>query len=175
MPAEGRAMSSARIQFKVSVVLESQQKSMGRWSVLQWDLAGVLSDPKGPDRLEGPIMLRESDSGSQYMWKGLHLSLFADSSEGYWYNLLSETPYAFVLFEYDTEDEQEVPVPILVTANQDEAGGHLEADNLVLSGPLPVDIRDAVEKFVVENYVPEKRRKRKRRDWFKEANQPRNR
>ena len=165
--------ANARMQFKVSVVLEGQEKSVGQWSVLQWDLAGVLSDPKGPDQLEGPIMLRESKSGSQYMWKGLKLKLFADSAEGYWYNLLSDTPYAFVLCEYDTEDEQEVPIPILVTANQDEAGGHLEADNLVLSGPLPVDIRDAVEKFVVENYVPEERRKRKRRNWFKEANQRR--
>ena len=166
--------TKARMQFKVSVVLEGQQKSVGRWSVLQWDLAGVLSDPQGPDKLQGPIKMRESESGSQYMWKGLKLQLFADSAEGYWYNLLSDTPYAFVLCEYDTEDEQEIPIPILVTANQDEAGGHLEADNLVLSGPLPIDIRDAVEKFVVENYVPEERRKRKRRNWFKEVNQRRN-
>ena len=104
------------------------------------------------------------------MWKGLKLRLFADSSEGYWYNLLSDVPYAFVLCEYDSEDEQQVPVPITVTVNQDEAGGHLESDNLVVSSPLPAEIRDAVEKFVVDNYVPEKRRKRKRRNWFEEAN-----
>ncbi len=164
-------VDSSTAQFKVSVVLESRLKTVGKWSVLQWDLLQVLSDPKGPDFLEGPLTLRESESGSQIMWKGLRLKLFADSAEGYWYNLLSDTPYAFVLCEYDTEGEQDdPPVPILITANQDEAGGHLEADNLVLSGPLPVDIRDAVERFVVHNYVPEKRRKRKRRDWFKEAN-----
>ncbi len=155
--------------FKVSVVLEGRQRTVGKWSAMQWDMLQVLSDLNGPDEIEGPIKLHESSTMAQYMWKGLKINLYADSSEGYWYNLLSEIPYAFVLCEHDTEDDQGIPHPILVTVNQDEANGHLEADNLVVSGPLPTDIRDSVEHFVIENYVPEQRKKRKRRDWFKES------
>lgn len=152
-------------------MIERQTKSSGRWSVTQWELAAVLSDPQGPRSLQGPIPLGNSALNTQYMWKGLNIELYVDSAEGYWYNLLSDTPYAFVLCEYDTEDEDSIPVPVLVTVSQDEAGGHLEADNLVLSGTLPANIRDEVEKFVVENYVPETRKKRKRRDWFEESAQ----
>ncbi len=162
-------MSQNQLQFTVSVVIERQVKTVGRWSVNQWELTGILSAPEGPDRMEGPVELRQTKNHSQYMWQGLKIKLFADASEGYWYNLLSETPYAFVLFEHDSEDDEDIPSPILVTVNQDEASGHLEADNLVLSSPLPTDIRDEVEKFVVDNYVPETRKKRKRRNWFQES------
>ena len=166
--------SSSPPEFKVSIVLERQEKVINSWTSYQWELAAVLSDSNGPESLEGPITIRESSQRSQYLWKGLKIKLFVDAAEGYWYNLLSEVPYAFVVCEIDSVDDDEVPLPTLVTVSHDEAGAHLETDSLVLSGPLPVDIRDATEQFVVNNYVPQTRKKRKRRDWYKESlrNQP---
>lgn len=162
-------MKQAAHSFTISVVMECQEKVFNQWQVKQWELAAILSDPDGPTSLEGPILIRKSSSLSQYLWKGLRLRLFLDAAEGYWYNLLSEEPYAFVVCETDEYDEDSVPIPYLITASQDEAGAHLETDSLVLSGPLPVDIRDSTEKFVVNNYVPQVKKKRKRKNWYKDS------
>lgn len=161
-------------EFKVTVVLEKQEKRVKSWISYEWELAAVLSDKEGPDSLEGPITIRESTQTSQYLWKGLKIKLYVDAAEGYWYNLLSDVPYAFVVCELDAVDDDAVPIPYLVTISQDEAGAHLETDSLVLSGPLPADIRDSAEQFVVNNYIPQEKKKRKRRDWYQESlrNQP---
>ena len=155
-------------KFTMSVVLERQLKSTGRWQSVQWEAAAVLSDPNGPEHLDGPITISQSSTVTQYLWKGLKLKLFVDACEGYWYNLMSETPYAFIVCQQDI-DEDEPPVPLLITASQDEAGAHLETDALVLSTELPADIRDETERFVVNNYVPQVKKKRKRRNWVEES------
>ena len=155
-------------QFTMSIVVERRNKLVNGWESIQWELSAILSDPDGPKSLEGPIVLRESDSSAQYMWKGLRLKLYVDASEGYWFNLMSEVPFAFVIFEQDI-DENEPPIPLLISASQDEAGAHLETDSLVLSAPMPADIRDRTEEFVVNNYVPQAKKKRKRRNWVEES------
>lgn len=161
-------------EFKVAVVLEKQEKRVKSWISYEWEVAAILSDKEGPDFLEGPITIRESAQTSQYLWKGLKIKLYVDAAEGYWYNLLSDVPYAFIVCELDTVDDDAIPIPHLVTISQDEAGAHLETDSLVMSGPLPADIRDSAEQFVVNNYIPQVKKKRKRRDWYKESlrNQP---
>ncbi len=167
------AKSAAAATFNLTIVIECQTKIVRGWSVIGWELTTILYDPDGPDTLEGPILIRNTDNVTQYMWKGLQLRLYLDAAEGYWYNFLSEIPYAFVIFETDINDDESIPIPILVTASQDEAGAHLETDSLVLSAAFPTAVRDKVEEFVVNNYTPRAKKKRKRRNWFEEANRPR--
>lgn len=166
--------SAAAVIFKLAIVIERQQKIFNGWPSTRWELTTVLSDPDGPASLEGPLPIHESDNVSQYMWKGLQLRLYLDAAEGYWYNFLSEVPFAFVIFEMDADDDT-APTPILVTASQDEAGAHLETDYLVLSAAFPTDVRNRIEEFIVNNFVPQTKKKRKRKNWFEEANQPRQR
>lgn len=154
---------------KVSVVISSKMITVKQWTQKQWELECIIFDPDGPDKIEGPIKIRESDTMSQYLWKGLRIKLYVDGSEGYWYNLMSEKPYAFALCDHDPDDDEEVPMPYLVTVSQDEAGAHLETDGMVLSGPLPSNIVNEVEKFVVANYVPEVKKKRKRKNWVEDS------
>ena len=156
-------------RFRLSVVLESEDKYFRGWPTRQWKLAAVISDNQGSDSMEGPITIRESKTISQYLWKGLKLELFLDAAEGYWYNLLSDTPYVFVVCDHNEEDDDSVPVPYLVTASQDEAGAHLETDCLVLSSPLPATLRNKVEEYVVNNYAPKTKKKRKRKNWAQES------
>ncbi len=158
-----------RPAFTLSVVMECHDKIVNRWSSRQWKLSAILSDSNGPSSLEGPVLIRKDRSKAQYLWKGLRLQLYHDAAEGYWYNLLSDEPYAFVICETDDNDEDAVPMPYLITASQDEAGAHLETDGLVLSAPLPADIREKIEQFVVNNYVPHVKRKRKRKNWFRDS------
>ena len=97
------------------------------------------------------------------------MELFPDGCESYWYNLLSQRPSLFVVcFERDEDEEGEVDlVPAIVTASQDEANAHLESDDPVYSVPMPEKIIEWVERYVVENYEPEVKKKRKRQDWTK--------
>ena len=102
-----------------------------------------------------------------YMWSGLALELFRDVCEGYWYNLKSERPSLFVVCYLDEEsdDPSTALIPAIVTADQDEASAHLESDDPVFSVPMPDKVHQWVERFVVEHYRPEIKRKRRRRDW----------
>ena len=165
--------SPSAATFRLSIIIECQHKIFNGWPTTQWNLLSILSDEDGPESLEGPIELRSAKDNAQFMWKGLQLPLYLDAAEGYWYNFLSEVPYAFVIFEMDSVDDDEVPFPILITASQDEAGAHLETDYLVLSAPFPTDVRDKIEEFIVNNYEPRTKKKRKRKNWFEEANQSR--
>ena len=58
-------------------------------------------------------------------------------------------------------------MPSLVTADQDEAMSHQEGDDQVFSTAMPAEIYGQLERFVVENYKPEMKKKRKRTDWLK--------
>ena len=69
----------------------------------------------------------------------------------------------------EEEDESEGLVPMLVTASQDEAAAHLEADEEVYSVPMPRVIYEWVERYVVENYVPQEKKKRRRKNWVDES------
>ena len=104
------------------------------------------------------------------MWSGLKLSLYKDAGESYWYNLMSETPYLYVICNIDEGDDgDESLIPVLVTADQQEATGHMEIDDRVYSVPMPEQVHQWVERFVLENYVPQQKKKRKRQQWAKES------
>jgi hypothetical protein len=52
-----------------------------------------------------------------------------------------------------------------VTASYGEAASYSEVDENVYAVPIPPEIYLWIEAYVLEHYVPEKRRKRKRDDW----------
>jgi hypothetical protein len=155
--------SSTRIP--VSVILERRLTRSGRWTAPRWELAGVLPGESGGNSER--VLLADSDGVQRYLWSGLCLELFKDGAEGYWYNLMSDAPYLFLVCSIDESGSGDEIEPMLVTANQDEALGHMESDDLVLSISMPAELCDRLERFVVENYVPATKQKRKRRDWVK--------
>ena len=58
-----------------------------------------------------------------------------------------------------------LPGPVLVTPSFDEANAYSEGDDDVETVDKPAELVQWLEAFVIENYVPEKRKKRKRRAW----------
>ena len=151
----------------VSVLVECRQVRVGRWTQPQWDVRAVVA---GMGVVESPpactLVSRDRDCET-WMWSGLVLELFRDVCEGYWYNLKSEHPRLFVVCHLDEESEEPsgALVPAIVSADQDEASAHLESDDPVFSVPMPDKVHQWVERFVVEHYRPEIKRKRRRRDW----------
>lgn len=156
----------SRFELPLAVVMERRIKKLGRWSAPQWELISVLP---GQDIAPGGerVTLNEDETGSRYLWGGLKLSFYKDASEGYWYNLLSQSPYIFVICSGEEADED--LEPRFVTVNQDEATAHMESHDLVLSTPMSPELCEFLERYVVTYYQPQVKKKRKRRDWSEEA------
>jgi hypothetical protein len=154
----------------VTVLVECRQARSGRWVEEQWEAVAVVA---GEDVLADGIkstLVHEDDECRRYLWSGLKVSFYKDACESYWYNLMSDSPYLYVVcFEIEGEDGAISLNPVLVTANQQEATGHMETDDRVYSVPMPEQVHQWLERFVVENYVPAQKKKRKRRQWAEES------
>jgi hypothetical protein len=96
------------------------------------------------------------------LWGGYRLNLYLDSCESYWHNLTGEQPSLFVIC---TETQDGGMQPLIVTADGLEASASTEGDDRVFRAPIPPELYLRIEKFVVDNYVPRERKKRKRQKW----------
>lgn len=150
------------ISIAVGVVLERTIDTQKKWVLPQWKCFAVVT---GEHLLKSDqkVLIHQDELYSRYYWGGMELHLYKDGSEGYWYNLLSETPYLFIICDGE-EGDREVE-PGFITANQDEATGYMESDRMVLSITMPADIRQILEQYVITHYQPEQKKKRKRQNW----------
>ena len=154
-------------QFPVSVLMHYRQSQQSLWSVGQWEVSGLIVGEAG-EKLAGVSdsnqVVRRDIGNGQSLWTGLKVSLYKDDAESYYHNLMCEHPKAFIVCKSDELDSEQCQ-PFLVTLSYDEASSYLEVDELVLSLDMPAELCRWLEKFVLENYVPEKKRKRKRENW----------
>jgi hypothetical protein len=161
-------------KIRVSVIMACERVQHGRWQVPRWELKGVVAGENlGRPGAEPTRIYRSIDQGSidqeQYLWPDLVLNLYKDGAESYWYNLMGETPSVFVVCRAAEESSEGRITPYLVTANCDEASAHGEVDDLVFSAPLPPEVYRKIEAFVLENYTPREKKKRKRKNWLEET------
>ena len=148
----------------VSVIMQTKQVSQGQWSVASWEAVGVI--PYDPDSAsKGRQLMRDGDDLQQYLWPGFRLQLYRDSAESYWYNLVGNNPSLYVLCHEAPDGEV---VPFAVTANHDEASAGIEGDDRVYSVPIPPEIYQQLEGFVVQHFVPTEKKVRKRKKWSDE-------
>lgn len=157
---------SSRISIPLAVVLERTIDRSKRWVVPSWSVYTVVSGENLENQRQ-QIQIDEESDRQFFFYGGLSLDLFKDGGEGYWYNLLSSDPYLFIACEGEP-GAMEIE-PFYVTANQDEAVGYLETDDIVLSIAMPEEIRELLEHYVVNHYQPVEKKKRKRRDWLEDS------
>lgn len=146
----------------VSIVLERRQLKRGPWSFADWRLVGAAvmrAENGGAPQCQ---QIHGGEHSRQYLWTGLGLTLYRDAAEAYWYSLVGENPSLYVICGRRGEHEL---APLLVTASYDEAAAHMETDTKVLSTPLPPRIYQWLESYVLNNYTPQERYKRKRERW----------
>ncbi len=158
--------TESRIKIPVAVVLQRKIDASKKWVYPSWSVAAIMAGENIQQKKQ-ELAPDEIEDTMRSFHDGLSLELFKDGSEGYWYNLLSDEPYLFVICEGEQGAMQ--IEPMLVTANQDEATGHLESDDIVLSIKMPDEIRDLLERYVVDHYQPVVKKKRKRRDWLEDS------
>lgn len=149
-------------RFPVSVVMEQKEVQAGAVPIPQWEVIGVVAGDAVTSSGERCVVIHADEDRSETLWPGFYLTLYKDSADSYWYNLTAETPSLFVICH---EDDEYGLAPVHVSANYDEAGSHMEADDAVFSAPMPPEVYQWLERYVLENYVPQQPRKRKREQW----------
>jgi hypothetical protein len=157
-------------EIPVTVAVECRQARVGQWVQDQWQAIAVVAGEDVMTREPSATLVHEDAECRRYLWTGLKLCLYKDACESYWYNLMSGTPFLYVICHVDENEEgEESLVPALVTADQQEATGHMETDDQVFSVPMPEHVHEWLERYVVEHYVPARKKKRKRRQWAEES------
>lgn len=150
-------------RFPVGVVLESRP-SISQWVDQIWAAVAVMVVGE-PWRFkqDAPQLIQQSGSVTRYLRAGLWLQLYPDECESYYHNLMSPEPSCFVIAHSEGCDV--MPDPFLVSMSYDEAHAYLEGEDEIYAVPIPAELYRWVEAFVLRNYAPEKRVKRKRKNW----------
>jgi hypothetical protein len=148
--------------FPVSVILE-RRPAVSHWVDHVWGAVGITV---GRQQDGEPRLVREEQGVAHFLVGGLHVALYADECESYYFNLLSDTPRAYVVAHL--EDANSRPQPFHVSMSFDEAHAYLEGDDEIYAVDVPPELYRWTESFVIANYFPEKKRKRKLRDWTAE-------
>lgn len=150
--------------FPISVVMQHRVIENNIWLAEQWEAEAVIaggSDATGniPER----SVSRIGSTEEKYIWTNYQINLFADQSESYYFNIISDTPFVFVICR-DEQGDGEL-IPFNVSVNYDEAASYMELDDHVFQVPMPAEIYRWLEDFVLNNYVPMKKKKRKLENW----------
>ncbi|MEA1888148.1 MAG: DUF3305 domain-containing protein [Pseudomonadota bacterium] len=146
----------------VSVIMESRP-SASRWIDEAWSVVGVTVGQYADDAdKQVAKILIEQDGMKQLMYSGFALTLYKDECESYYHNLKAPSPGCYVIARNNGED---VPIPYLVSLSFDEANAYLECEDTVFTTTLAPELYRWVEQFVLVNYVPKKRIRRKRKNW----------
>jgi hypothetical protein len=166
MPSHVQTDSTGKKEFPVSLVLEFQRTDTSAWSGGQWQVVAALAGWHGGSRRHDAVPLHKDEAVERVLCSGYRLRLYRDDAESYYCNLMGEHPGLFVVCG---EQCGERPQPTLVTASYGEAASYSETDGNVYAVAIPPEIYRWIEAYVLEHYVPEKRRKRKRDNWKDEA------
>lgn len=150
------------IRFPLSTVMERSQVQRGPWRMPVWRLIGFVAGEAVTGDSPRQLCVHNDAGREQWLWTGLSVALYRDCVESYWYNLVGRQPSLFLICREDAAGEL---FPFCVTADYDEAGGHMEADDQVFSAALPPELHIQLEAFVMEHYRPQLPGKRTRANW----------
>ncbi|MFK5984795.1 MAG: DUF3305 domain-containing protein [Pseudomonadota bacterium] len=152
-------------RFPVSVIMQRTELD-NRWASESWEAIGVTVGTSSlRDNNNQPKKIFQQANISQYLLTDFEIVLHADECESYYHNLMSLSPRCFIIADLN---EEEMPIPFLVSLSQDEAHSYLEGDEEVYAIDLPAELYLWSESFVLSHYAPSKKIKRKLKNWKKE-------
>lgn len=151
--------------FPVSVILESRPAVHTRWVDEVWSAVGIVVGSRDDTADGEPRLIHEDGGVRRYLCSGLQVALFADECESYYHNMMTETPRCYVVAHLDEEETEGRPDPFLVSMSFDEAHAYLEGDDEIYDVDIPPELYRWTEAFVLAHYFPEKKRKRKLKNW----------
>lgn len=169
MPEASREIPPERLW--VSVLMERRDRTDSRWLKESWELLGVVQETEAiaaaatATTAAGTAPCRrilKTEHSEQYLWSGFEVRLYRDEMESYYHNLLAPAPKIFVITRTGADGR---PEPFLVSLSYDQAAAYEAAGDGVYNAALPPVLYAWVEHYVVENYAPQRRIKRKRDSW----------
>lgn len=162
-------LNRASLRIMLSVLTTREPVAGNPWISERWRVLGVVAE--GENRSDSPArqLVRSGPDGDQYRWNGFALELRASEADNYYHNLIGGNPSVYVLAQ---EDEDGELIPQGVTIDYIEALAYAEFGNEGLAVPMPAEIYRTIEQFVLDHYVPEEPRSKRKRDG---ESMPRNR
>ena len=137
----------------VAVIME-RRESTNIWADEVWTAIGVTGDTQSDTTEKAGGRVINEHAGMQQVL--------------YYHNIVLPDPGVYVITR---DNDDGVPVPYIVTPSFDEANAYLECEGEAFTVPMPPELYIWMEEFVLQNYMPEKRVKRKRKDWRKEGHE----
>ena len=154
---------TSRLSVPVAVTLEKRLIEGPFWQQPAWYLDAVLPGEHLTAQSDMGVKTADTEHGELFLWTGYRITLYRDACERYWHALIGDKPLVYVVCN---EDETDGSIePALVTLDYDEATAHAETDGKVLTAPIPRELYQLMETFVLDNYKPASFRKRKRKNW----------
>lgn len=150
-------------EFPVVIIMDFCEIRNSRWAKGCFEpIAVIAGEHLANDASESSPLRSEVGASEQYLLKGFAVRLYRDDVESYYLNIMGKQPRIFVIC---SEDDAGRNKPFLTTASYDEASAHMEVEEYVFSVPMPAEVYRWIEKFVVEHYIPTRKKKRKRENW----------
>jgi hypothetical protein len=140
-------------EIPLSVITAREPVQDNPWISERWRVLGVVAGANGG---AGPIerlLLRSGPEGEQYLWTGFVLRLRPVEVESYYYNLIGDNPSVYIYCA--CEDAAGEPSPRQLTIDYIDAMANSESGNSSFAVPMPPDVYRRVEQFVLDHYVPE--------------------
>ena len=145
-------------QVSVSAVM-LKQASSHPWGSDVWTLLGLIpglsQDELNQAQLQGEI----------HYFPALSLQLYPLHCDAYYQNLMSGAPKVYLVCPQFESQPDDVPQPLLITVDYDEAASYMETGEQIFTAALPEELCEWLERFVLEHYQPEKPKKRRRKQW----------
>jgi hypothetical protein len=143
-------------------VLMEKQPSTHPWADFRYRALGVVV--RGSDDEYRVERVFEDGDIEHFLVTGLRITLYEDECESYYHNLMSPEPGCFIIANRPDTDA-EMPEPYLVSLSFDEAHAYGEGDEEVYSVPIPPELYQWAEAYVLTYYVAIKKTKRKLKKW----------
>jgi hypothetical protein len=162
MPPEQDLQIPFEPGFPVAVVIAYGPQAEDAQEAPVGEVVGVVAGAATEGEGLGSVLIHSGAGGEQYMWTGFRLQLHRDDAESYYFNLVSDRPSVFVICRPGRDRRL---VPALLTLSYDAAAAYMEVDELVFRVAMPAEVYRWAESFVMQHYVPERKKKRRRDDW----------
>jgi hypothetical protein len=146
-------------KLRIGVIIE-RKKIDNPWQDYSWRAVSVFS---GAPVIDDWQVIRSGTDWVQFHAATLDLELFRKETEGYRYNLSTETPSVYVVMRQGEDVDEPDIVPHLVTACPYEAMSYSnDGDDIVDAVAMPPEVMGLVRDFIQEFHVDEPIYKRKR-------------
>jgi len=125
----------------------------------------IASDSPEARRARGiPVSGGGGDGSERWICPGFEIELHQSEGEGLYLNMTSPDPRVFVMWRMFDDGRVPPAWPVFVTVSYNQAARSMDGGEQVDNVPITPEIAKWTREFIAANYVPEPRRKFKRRN-----------